>query len=351
MCKCVFFKGIARVLLSVCALLLVVVQASAWAQSQPNTQAAKLKQAVEQTQASGVDVSQFKLTPKPDKQISEDRPVIKVRYPKNVAMQYSVVRLWVNQREVSSNCLRTPRYVSYQPFVDMSGGRIEVRFEGNALGSKEPVKISWGFDLQPPELLSTASHNATRELCSGDVLKVSATGASGCRATFAIDGIADAVEMHEVSPGNYEGVYEVRPSDNRFKTFVSVNLQSNTKKSSKKIEKHITLIGRSFPIVIESPLNHGTVPLEFTIKGHTLPNAKIYMRPNVGMGSNVTTENDRYKGSVLPVTAYADANGNFAMYYNFPIMLPNMSALLNFTAVDEASGREAIPAQIWVNFK
>ena len=305
----------------------------------------------------------FKVSPKPNQILAEEKPVIKVRYPKDLELDFSLVRLWVNGSEVSGNCLRTPRYVSYQPFVDMPAGEIKVRFEGKKAHAKDKnnlVKLEWSFELQTPQAIKSITHNAHHDMDYMEEIVVQAESVPGAAAWFSIEDIVDIVDMDESVPGHYEGRYKVKLNDNKMQAHITVHVKSGGHQYDRTVETPICLRGGMFTITIYEPQQNDLVPLSFKIKGHTRPKALIYMQPKIGMSEGMNTQvtgnngsfqvNDRNKASFGSIPCYADENGDFVIEYGFPIMLPNMQALLKFSAVDE-EGNKSLPKQLWVKFK
>lgn len=309
----------------------------------------------------------FKVSPKPNQILTEEKPVIKVRYPKDLELDFSSVRLWVNDAEVSGNCLRTPRYASYQPFVDMPSGTVKVRFEGKKAGSKagskeknSVFKAEWSFELQEPQAIKSITHNAQHEMGYMEEIVVQAESVPGASAWFSIEDIADDVSMDESVPGKYEGRYQVKINDNKLKAHITVHVKAGGRQYDRTVEEPICISGGMFTITIYEPHQNDLVPLSFKIKGHTRPKALIYMQPKIGMSEGMNTQvngssgsfqvNDRNKASFGSIPVYADKNGDFVIEYGFPIMLPNMQAMFMFSATDE-EGNKSLPKQLWVKFK
>ncbi len=303
-------------------------------------------------QADAANSSDFKLTPKPDAKLTSDRPVIKIRYPKDVIMDFSAVRLWVNDSEVSGNCLRTPTYVSYQSFVDMPEGLVRVHFEGKKLKDKNLVKLDWQFTLTGRVGITMVGHNAVNKVIyNSEKLIVQAQGVPDSKVWFSIEEIADEVDMKEGPTGVYEGAYTVKSTDNNLTAKVTVYLKRGSRTYKKEIPNLAAISGSLFAIRIDEPKQNDLVPLHFKIKGYTRPNAEVSMIPKIGMSASMDTNSeDRNSGALGAIPARADENGYFEIEYGFPIKLPNMQALLIFNAAD-AEGNRAIPTQLWVKFK
>ena len=80
-----------------------------------------------------------------------------------------------------------------------------------ALAPKPPADPNAGIMAGAVSAVEVTSFtdDARRPLRAGDVLKATLSGTPGGKATFAIPGVADAVPMHETSPGVYVGSYVV----------------------------------------------------------------------------------------------------------------------------------------------
>lgn len=292
----------------------------------------------------------FKVFPLPDQLETAEKPVIKVRYPKGLAMMYGVARLWINDKEVSSNCVRTPYYISYQPFKEIAPGNVSVRFEGKTLAKKQPVKIEWSFELKGTDPIKSVTHNCDHEMFYLEQVVVQAEATPGAQVWFGLEGVTDNVPMIEDLPGKYEGRYTVKLSDNKLKSHLTVHMKQGAREYSRTLDKTVAICGSMFAIIIDEPKSNQVVPLQFKIKGHTRPNATIYMQPRIGMGGVTAPTNDRGAASLGTIPCEADDKGYFEMDYGFPIKLPSMQASLTFTGVDR-EGNEAMIKQVWVIFE
>lgn len=292
----------------------------------------------------------YKVLPLPDQVETAEKPAIKVRYPKGLDMMYSVARLWVNDREVSANCVRTPRYISYQPFKEMMPGPVNVRFEGKTLAKKQEVKFAWSFELKGTQPIKSITHNCDHDMFYLEQVVVQAETTPGAQVWFGLEGVTDHVPMVEDLPGKYEGRYTVKMSDNKLKSHITVYLKQGIREYSRTLDKTVSICGNMFAIIIDEPKQNEQVPLQFKIKGHTRPHATIYMQPRIGLGGVSAPSNDRGAASLGSIPCYADENGKFELEYGFPIKLPNMQASLIFTGTDR-EGNMAMIKQLWVNFK
>jgi len=289
------------------------------------------------------------VTPLPGSTVSEPRPVICVDLPAGGAVQYQDARLWVNGREVTGSCLRTPMFISYQAPGRMLQGPVEVRFQCRAVDGRA-LERAWTFQVEPVSTITSVRHDAQRELGQYEDLHVDMQADPGGHAWFEIDGLHRQVPMEEVSPGQYRGNYTVGTTDFRLQATVTGHLRIGSSVSSRQAGEPVSLFGHLFRIRVHEPLDGAQVPMNFVVRGRTRPFARISMTPRIGFNDALTPPTrDNPETDTGTIPGEADAQGDFAIRYGFPIRLPNMRLAITLVATDQ-EGNRSVPTTLIVRF-
>jgi len=129
------------------------------------------------------------------------------------------VRIFVNDRDVTSQSTITRSFFSYKPTRPLPAGRntVRVTYAGNG-GALRTVQ--WSFRVQPPQTpvkIHSMSHNAdSQPLGPGSTFLVTINGTPRAQATVWLvrEGRApEALSAQEVSPGVYVATLTVRSGD------------------------------------------------------------------------------------------------------------------------------------------
>ena len=289
------------------------------------------------------------VTPGAGETVAEARPVICVQLPADGSVRFEGARLWVNDREVTGSCLRTPMFVSYQAPSEMAAGPVQVRFTARTAGG-QPLQQAWGFQVCPTCRITSLSHDAQGELGQYDDLTVDMVGEPHGKAWFEIEGLRDEVPMEEVATGHYRGTYRVQPGDYRLFAPVIGHLALPSGTSTMKAEAPASIFGQLFRVRILEPANGAQVPLSFMLRGRTRPHARVSVTPKFGFNEAMTAPTrDNPKSETGSIPGEADADGNFEVKLGFPIKLPNMFLAITVVATDE-EGNRSVPTTLRLRF-
>ncbi len=291
----------------------------------------------------------LQVTPPPGSIVTEARPVICVDLPTGGVIQPQDARLWVNGSEVTGSCLRTPTFISFQAPGRMSRGPVEVRFVARTADGP-PLEQTWTFQVDPASPILAVYHDAERELGQYEDLQVDMQAEPGGQAWFEIEGLPDAIPMEEVTPGQYRGTYTVGTSDFRLQARVSGHLRTGSAVFRREADRPVSLFGHLFRIRVDEPRDDAQVPLNFVVRGRTRPFARISMTPRIGFNEALTPPTrDNPETDTGTIPGEADAQGNFAIQYGFPLRLPNMRLAITLVATDR-EGNRSLPTTLVVRF-
>lgn len=293
----------------------------------------------------------FRLTPKPESRVVEENPYISVTYKEPKEIDFTLTRLWINEREVTDNCLKTPRSISFQPFSKLSENTVKVK----ALIYKkdhQKEELSWEFFLEHPQAISEIII-PKKEYKTFEDLQVTVKGKANGEAWFDIEDFREHIPLKEdpQNPGTYTGTYTVKYGDNCLKAQIVAYIQSGNQIYSSKAAESVVIWGELFQVVIFEPQENALVPLKFKIKGRTAPNCNISIVPKVGF-NNLTSANtqDGNGDQMGSIPAISDQDGYFETDYGFIIKLPNMQAIFTIIATDP-QGNRSVPKVVHVKFK
>lgn len=281
-----------------------------------------------------------------------DRPVISVSLPGSANYLHDSARLWVNGKEVSGSCLRTPMFVSYQPMTEVKKGLIRVRFTIPIVGQEDPAELRWTFMVDPAGRIKRVSHDGKEKLQEYDELTVTMEAETGGEAWFTIDRIPGRHKLKEIEEGVYQGLYLVKPGDYAMGTRVTGFLTFGPKTEEREAEDQVVIFGHLFRVKIYEPADGSEVPTQFKIRGRTRPNSKVTLVPQIGFNENIAAPNssninnprasDAASSGTGSIETKADENGFFEFDYGVPLRLPNMRVVMAIYAV-EPEGERSVP--------
>lgn len=291
--------------------------------------------------------------PAPQTVIQEARPSIVVTFASSAAIRYELSRMWVNDSEVSNNCLKTPAFISYRPFTDYHDGPIEVRVRLIDINNS-PIEFNWSFTVKRPNSIEYVRITSRLELGAFEDLNVELKGIKEAdKAWFDIEDYRFDIPLTEDSqnPGLYKGYYRIKHGDNRLRARVVGYLQKGNQIFEMTAAETVSIWGQLFQVVILEPQDKSQVPLNFKIKGRTLPNCHISIVPKIGFSDNIepATRNTE-EGVMGAIPCTSDAEGYFETDYGFLVKLPGMRAVFTIIATD-GKGNRSIPKNFQVKFK
>lgn len=292
----------------------------------------------------------LELTPAPGEKVGEDRPCIQVSWPEGAVLS-SRCRLWMNGQEVTGECLRSGRFLSFRPYKAPPAGPVEVRFSAeDAKG--QPVEKSWGFQLAPTPWIQNLTHDAQGDLFADDDLKVQFRAPARGKAQMNV-GALGPVDMIESEPGLYQGSYHVKPSDVSLSAPITVHYQKGDHREDAQASAPVKIFGGFYRVRITSPVDGSLVDQNFVLTGRARPGCRVSVIPKVGFQDNMaapTTNNTSVAGTAGSIPADVDEKGNFTVEYGLPVLLPGMHLVMSIFAVD-ADGNRSMPTIVRYRFK
>lgn len=292
----------------------------------------------------------LELVPAPEEKVAEDRPCIQVSWPEGT-VQAQKCRLWMNGQEVTGECLRSGRFLSFRPYKAPAPGPVEVRFQAEAPGG-QPLEKSWKFLLAPSAWIQNLSHDAKSDLFEDDTLQVQFRAPSRGKANFTLGNLGP-VEMTEKEPGLYQGSYRVKPSDTALNSALTAHYQKGDHKEVAVASAPVKVFGGFYRVRITSPADGSLVEQNFVLTGHARPGSRVSVIPKIGFSDNTpspTTNSNTVSGTAGSIPAEVDEQGNFQVEYGMPILLPGMQVVMSIFAVD-AEGNRSMPTIVRYRFK
>ncbi|MBQ7529149.1 hypothetical protein IJT10_04530 [bacterium] len=293
----------------------------------------------------------FRLVPKPESKVTEETPCISVTYKEPKDIDFTMTRLWVNDREVTDNCLKTPNSISFQPFTKLPEDTVKVKALIHRKNSQKE-ELSWKFFLGHPQAIEEIII-PKKEYQTYEDLQITVKAKPNCKAWFDIEDFRENIPLEEDphKPGTYTGTYIVKYGDNCLKAQIVAHVQSGNQIYSKKATESIVIWGELFQIAILEPKEGAEVPLKFKIKGRTAPNCNVSIIPKIGF-DNLTSANTKSASEdpMGSIPVISDENGYFETDYGFIIKLPNMQAVITIIATDQKGNRSA-PKSVRIKFK
>jgi len=288
----------------------------------------------------------LELAPAPGEQVREERPNIQVSWPASISIQGRHCRLWLNGKEVTSECLRSDRFLSYRPYRPLAPGRIQVRF-----WAEPNLEKSWEFELSFASWLTELSHNAVGDLFEEDELEVRFRAPAGGSGSFQVADLAP-VKMTEKEPGLYVGVFSVKGSDCALAASVVVSYRKGEHTEQAVLPGKVKVFGGFYRVKVLSPPDGSQVEQSFILKGKVRAGSRVTVIPKVGFSGvqAPTTNSTSVGGTAGSIPADVDEHGNFELEYGLPLLLPGMQVVFSIFAVDPA-GNRSVPTIVRYRFK
>ncbi|MEN9216539.1 MAG: hypothetical protein Q6K90_04345 [Gloeomargarita sp. HHBFW_bins_162] len=284
------------------------------------------------------------------------------------------VRIFVNDRDVTSQSTITRTFFSYKPASPLPTGRNTVRVTYTGAGGATRT-VQWSFRVQAPQAqvkINSITHNAdSQPLGPGSTFLATMNGTPRSQATIWLvrEGRApEALSTQEVSPGVYVATLTVRSGDVFRNGAVVGRLQRSDQVIYGAAAQPVEFVGTATSTPVPpigtvpptSPGNPGAIPLQpqftshqngeeirtrgFTLVGQTRPRAVVQIR--------VTSQVPVLGGviTVAPQTlvnqdVVADANGRFEIAVPYRGVVP-AGAEYRVRAVSRAGNEVSAPVEL-----
>lgn len=296
--------------------------------------------------ASSQEQTSLSVSPLPEARVSPEELMISasVSGPLVESMNLAQARLFVNDREVTTQALRTDRFLSYRPLALLPPGPVKARLE-----FPNGVERSWAFEVVGSQVIRSVTHSATESLGEYEELTVTLEGEPGLKASFLLGDEEREHSMTETERGVYVGTYTVKPGDFYLGEPVTGQLHLGSRVESMQAKKPVTLFGHLFRVVILSPKSGSTVPNNFDIKGRTRPKCKVTFVPDLSFQRNSRAPNTQGRGGDGSFETWADEEGYFTVNYGVPISLPSLSVVMSVFATTP-KGERSVPVILRYHF-
>lgn len=253
----------------------------------------------------------------------------------------STIKILVNDQDVTNKALITSGFVIYKPETPLPEGRntVNITFKSK---KGENFEKKWSFHISSKNRIYSVRHDAKDDLMVKEKLKVTLTGEPGAGASYDIGRWKRNIPMKEVTPGVYEGSYEVSPTDNV--TGVKITGKLRTKDGSayqKTADNPVTINAQFFRVKILQPDNNSYVSQTFILKGRTKPNTLV----KISMGLAFNVSGDALSAPAKPgggVDVDVDETGYFQLKMGFPIAMKGMKMAISCQAIDRKGNRSFV---------
>jgi len=222
----------------------------------------------------------------------------------------SAVRLIVDGRDVTNDATITDSLLAYRPVRDMTSGRHEVELEVMDRAGNRAYK-TWQFTVvDRASVITSFTHDATREIRAGDEINFTLLGEPGATVTLQI-GDLRTVNMTETSPGKYTGTYVVRRTDRLDGMIITAKMKT---RSGETFTTDLTIgatVSANTPIKAPTITSHrdgDTVGRMATFKGKADPNATVQLRIDF---SQRVFGAIPMNGTIAEVEVETDSQGNW----------------------------------------
>lgn len=288
------------------------------------------------------------VSPLPDSSVSRDDMMISISVSGPLAdtLNLSRARLFLDEKEVTAQCLRSDGFLTYRPLRAPEPGTVQARLE-----FPNGVERTWAFEIVAPQVIESVTHSATEDsLGEYEEFTVTMKAAPGYKARFLVG--EDDKKNHpmvEESPGVYVGSYTVAPGDFYLGEPVIGELDLGQRVERKRADKPATLFGHLFRVVIFSPKSGSQTPNNFDIKGRTRPGSKVTFVPKLSFQATTRAPSTQGSGGDGSFETRADDEGYFTVNYGVPISLPNLSVVMSVFATTP-KGERSVPVILRYHF-
>ncbi|MCL5035529.1 MAG: hypothetical protein M1269_00290 [Chloroflexi bacterium] len=314
--------------------------------------------------ASAGSLELIDVQPQDGSTVYSSRPKISIEFKdaENLAQTLKNVRIELDGEDISPMMLRMGRYLIYVPEAPLSNGKhrlgVECRSEKDA-----SCKII-SFDVALPRLIKSISHNGLEPLVADDILEVVMDAPPGGRADFSFGDLLEKFPMSEIKPGIYKGAYKIPFGEMKSNARLTGYYTSPSGKIDMlESEQPLNIQALFFKVHITSPRSGTEVNNYFSIEGKTRPNSRVYVIPSASIQGLDTGTSGSGGGSgrrpgggsststnMGTITADADKNGDFKVFYGFPLRIKGMK--FNFTIyADDPDGNRSLYDTFWVRVK
>ncbi|GAB4212514.1 MAG: hypothetical protein OHK0012_06910 [Synechococcales cyanobacterium] len=292
--------------------------------------------------------------------IEGDTSISAIFRPDNgVTLDPRTLKVFLNDRDVTSESVITKDFFSYRPQSPLTAGNYQVVLQfNNSQGQSRRVGWSFAVGSTGPVAIESLSHNAgNRPLRVGEVLAVTVRGTPGSQVGFFVvkegQGVQALPAAQEISPGVYVSNVVIQDSFSTREGTLIARLQRGNQVRFTSADRPLRLVvgGRpgqqlgspttSTPTATPGTLQPRLTNLQegdrisgssFTLQGLTAPNAQVRIRVEattpIGGGFLTATQT-----IVNDVVINADSQGVFSYAVRPPVPVPNTTYQVNLTGI------------------
>jgi hypothetical protein len=264
-------------------------------------------------------------------QLTTFKPEIAVQWPLGTNLPVKSARLFLDDLEVTKECLRNQMFLSFRPTTPLRRGPHQVRVE------VADQKQSWSFEVIGTKLIETS----VLQLPPGkleifDKIEVELKGVPRGKAWAEIVGFPETYKLKEGKRGYYRGQFKLPAKVAGHTTSIEVFLEKDGDLDRQVVEGKVSLAAIDLKLDWLSPAAGAKVDSPVEVEGKTVPGARVDIVAKAFFKDGVEF------GKLPPPTRAelkADAEGKFRFTYEFPKGIPRLGVLISATAMDEAENR------------
>ena len=253
-------------------------------------------------------------------------PEIHLSWPPGTLVAYKQARLWLDDREVSSELIRTSLFLSYRPKEPLQRGLHRVRFEAGE------HQQAWEFEVVGISLIQNSVFKVVSPTHLFDPIEVELRGVPRGKAWATLEGLPDQYPLKEDKRGVYRGRFKT-PARMAGRTVrVEVFLRKEADLDRQFCDGSISVAAPNLQLEWSSPAPASQVSEQFVAEGKTLPDHAVevatlfFFRDGVAFGKLPPESVTRMR---------SDAEGRFRVTVDFPKSLPRLGVRLLARVKDE----------------
>ena len=257
-------------------------------------------------------------------QVASFRPEVALYFPPGTPLPHQQARMFVDDREVSDDCVKTGLFISYRPKHPLLRGLHHVRVE---VGD---VRQNWDFEVIGSKLIQGCVFEVPANTKAFDKVKVEMHGQTRGKAWAELVGYPEKYPMKE-KRGLYRGDFKVPAKLAGKSTQVEVFLEHEELLDRQLCEGKLTIAAQNLTVEWTTPVNGSNVDKVVLARGQTLPDCtveirvKTFFRDGVEFGKLPPPSRQRVS---------VDSEGKFSFEYKFPSGLPRLGVTIIAVAHD-----------------
>ena len=262
--------------------------------------------------------------PSTGEQVVSLRPEIALYWPAGTPLPFRQARMFLDDLDVSQECLRTGMFISYKPAKPLQRGLHKVRVE---VGE---TRQNWDFEVVGSAFIKGCVFTAPYKPRAFDKISVEMRGRNMGKAWVELTGFPEKYKMLE-ERGLYKTTLKVPAKLAGKSCRVEVFLEKDGDLDRQLCEGQLTIAAADLLVNWSTPEHGATVEKSFIARGKTIPDATVqvhvhtFFRDGVDFGKLPEDVHTKVK---------SDADGNFQYHYTFPPGYPRLAVTIIAVARD-----------------